>query len=69
MIATRELERRCRRFLAQRGVCVHKVKGNKEPVYYLYESDGDDSVPEEEHRFLSLFDLNDYCGELLERDN
>lgn len=63
-----DLERRCRYRFGLHGLKMHKVKGNSEPVYYLYEDGDDDSLPEEDERFFTLKELIDYCEELEEKD-
>ena len=68
MITTENIERRCRRFLARRGLRVHKVQGNSEPVYYIYEDGGDDAIPEDDRAFMRLDELCNYCGELEEQE-
>ena len=69
MITERNLERRCRYELAKHRLCCHKIPGNNGPVYYVYEDGSDDAIPEDQYRFMTLHELNDYCGELANNDS
>ncbi len=67
MITNEVIERRCRYRLAQHGLRFHKSRGNTGAVYYIYESGEEDSVPEEDCRFLDLEQLLAFCEELQEK--
>ena len=71
MLTDRDIERRCRYRLERNGLRMHKVEGNGEPAYYLYEIGGDDSRPEDDdpYRWFSLDKLLDYCEELAEKND
>ena len=67
MLSDKSIENRCRVRLAHSGFRIHKVLGNLEPVYFIYEDGSDDSAPEDDYRYMTLSELNDYCAEMAEQ--
>lgn len=65
VIPTKQIEDQYRKDLEKLGLKMHKVDGNKEPLFYVYEIGADDTEPGpgEEYRYMTLSELGDYITE------
>ena len=67
MVTNHQIERRCRYLLSKHCLRVHKVQGNRGPVYYAYEV-GDDDPPEWMRHYMDIDGLLDFAEEIAEKE-